>query len=763
MRRFLAPIAMMMCLAICGLRADAQQTEQKPGLVRMALVPLTLSDKITDTSLHFGFLNHPQVGGTNFNPTLNGITFPDQTVQVQDLFVTGMANDATCVEALSLLSVYLKTNALASPTLPDLSQFDQQMTDTIAKACKQADDAAKVPNVGAFIKAGLKQKCAQAVASCKLDPLNVGNTCAQIEKNCAVLDQSVDTALYPMQRITMGDVRSKTGSSTVANVNDVVFSGQAVPPYPKFPLTLRPLYRAVTVGFGASIDGLLGLSLVTELTKVVVASAKNIGIDSFPVVAMDGLLHGANTTYYRFATDAAQQPPLTIHSEVTGYVAPDTFWDPVAKCHIPDAAGQPAGTLATVTTKEQKIKECLQEDQPVDVAVLKLFDKDDAQRDVVIVNRGPVPTEPTFSFVTVYRKRLNGFPSDAKFFHELWKYAGFAKIRPEPYDTCVTPLADGRDALLVTGKEMVTLLRGETNLITNESQLIAIPLAVNAGAGWEEYQSFHITCGDFNHDKVPDFAVSWAKLPTPDLPQGDFAPFVSIYYGKGNNNFVPGLTVQAQQILEDGDTVQTPIHAEFVALTRCDLNRDGLDDLCVGDQYSYTIKGKKEAYAMYFPIQLNGTVNPDKIQRIRANTRSDYMTTTLRGGVRVIEADQHNNLGFVLGDPTFHRTPVTFYCTEDKKAEPIPDQVPTLPYGMLIGGQVVTENDLSTEQQAVLKAKCNVDNCKTVSNPDQKNTDGDKDGDACDTDDDNDGWLDGVDKCPLVPSPNNAFNQEGCP
>ena len=43
------------------------------------------------------------------------------------------------------------------------------------------------------------------------------------------------------------------------------------------------------------------------------------------------------------------------------------------------------------------------------------------------------------------------------------------------------------------------------------------------------------------------------------------------------------------------------------------------------------------------------------------------------------------------------------------------------------------------------------DNCPNISNADQKNTDGDTQGDACDPDDDNDTKpLYGTDNCPLV-------------
>jgi hypothetical protein len=44
------------------------------------------------------------------------------------------------------------------------------------------------------------------------------------------------------------------------------------------------------------------------------------------------------------------------------------------------------------------------------------------------------------------------------------------------------------------------------------------------------------------------------------------------------------------------------------------------------------------------------------------------------------------------------------------------------------------------------------DNCPSVSNADQKNTDGDSSGDACDSDDDNDGVPDISDAFPLNPN-----------
>lgn len=46
------------------------------------------------------------------------------------------------------------------------------------------------------------------------------------------------------------------------------------------------------------------------------------------------------------------------------------------------------------------------------------------------------------------------------------------------------------------------------------------------------------------------------------------------------------------------------------------------------------------------------------------------------------------------------------------------------------------------------------DNCLDDANEDQLNTDGDAEGDTCDTDDDNDDWFDVDDNCPLMANPN---------
>ena len=53
-----------------------------------------------------------------------------------------------------------------------------------------------------------------------------------------------------------------------------------------------------------------------------------------------------------------------------------------------------------------------------------------------------------------------------------------------------------------------------------------------------------------------------------------------------------------------------------------------------------------------------------------------------------------------------------------------------------------------------------IDNCPTVANPSQDNTDGDSQGNDCDDDDDNDGLLDTADNCSLIANPSQA-NYDG--
>jgi len=67
--------------------------------------------------------------------------------------------------------------------------------------------------------------------------------------------------------------------------------------------------------------------------------------------------------------------------------------------------------------------------------------------------------------------------------------------------------------------------------------------------------------------------------------------------------------------------------------------------------------------------------------------------------------------------------------------------------------------ELSTDADGDGRPNC-VDNCPTVANPGQEDTDGNGLGDACNDAEDADGdeWADGLDNCPAVPNPTQADN-----
>jgi PKD repeat protein len=77
------------------------------------------------------------------------------------------------------------------------------------------------------------------------------------------------------------------------------------------------------------------------------------------------------------------------------------------------------------------------------------------------------------------------------------------------------------------------------------------------------------------------------------------------------------------------------------------------------------------------------------------------------------------------------------------------------PTGETVNVNGCSDSQLDDDNDGIMN---NVDNCTSISNADQTDTDADGFGDVCDDDDDNDGVLDVDDACPLI-----AGNANGCP
>lgn len=109
-------------------------------------------------------------------------------------------------------------------------------------------------------------------------------------------------------------------------------------------------------------------------------------------------------------------------------------------------------------------------------------------------------------------------------------------------------------------------------------------------------------------------------------------------------------------------------------------------------------------------------------------------SVSVSGGTAVIGAFQDNDKGINSGSAYISDSIVT-----DQDRDGIGDACDSCP------------SDPDNDKDGVLAA---ADNCPLIVNADQKDTDGDGLGDACDADDDNDGVPDASDNSPLVPNPN---------
>ncbi len=156
------------------------------------------------------------------------------------------------------------------------------------------------------------------------------------------------------------------------------------------------------------------------------------------------------------------------------------------------------------------------------------------------------------------------------------------------------------------------------------------------------------------------------------------------------------------------------------------------------------------------------TVNPLPIATISTTTP----TTFCAGGSVVLTASAGSSYVWRNGNTTLSTITQTLTataagsytvevtnangCKATSIATPVEVQIPTTWYADLDNDGLGDFNTTKTEcTQPVGYVAISGDNCPSISNPSQTNTDGDAQGDACDTDDDNDGIADANDCAPL--------------
>ncbi|HQQ63603.1 MAG TPA: thrombospondin type 3 repeat-containing protein, partial [Pseudomonadales bacterium] len=179
-----------------------------------------------------------------------------------------------------------------------------------------------------------------------------------------------------------------------------------------------------------------------------------------------------------------------------------------------------------------------------------------------------------------------------------------------------------------------------------------------------------------------------------------------------------------------------------------DTDHDGIGDACDADMDNDGVLNASDA----FPLDPSESADNDHDgigNNADIDDDNDGILDVVDNCVFVASADQTDTDADGLGN----------LCDSDDDNDGVLDYSDKFPLNA--AAAIDYDNDgVPDSWNATCGASCQVnsglklDNCPSVTNADQKDTDGDNAGDACDTDDDNDGVLDTADNCSLISNAN---------
>ncbi|PIR20548.1 MAG: hypothetical protein COV45_05740 [Deltaproteobacteria bacterium CG11_big_fil_rev_8_21_14_0_20_47_16] len=598
---------------------------------------MQLDGDMLDQTKRVDFLNHPLVGNTNFTPTGNEVNLPgDQIISVQDLvpYIGANQTPTTCEE-------YAKyTTAMTTPLFT-------LITDLLVPKVMgiPVGENFEAPDLNKFYQ--------DMLATCK------------------ALDPNTQNALFQKAKINrqpIADIRNVGSGSS-----EVVFSAQEVDPYIEFPSVPGGTFGTV-IGGGEGDD--------TWNDGIVTLSATPINFSATSNYARTTLVLSR-----LLPSKANQKKILQLVGFSPSFLDKSPKTNQVNDCLMvtgKDAQGN--DTYGPKNDPNLLVNGCVGESLSVGIVAPHLFqnanvtlESQNKSKDLVVINRDWMGS--VRGFITTYN-RTDKVPTDTSIFSDIWSFnrsiTNIATGIPEPYDIAVlhdTAGVNPHDGVVITSNAQQAPPAGnslaysiyyyKSGMLANGVPNVAASLAgfvtkpnpqtpnqvVTGGFG-----PYRVYSKDFNKDGCADILLTRAKIVEDAAKPGTMlitmAPYFEQYFRiKDGQGECTGFQVVPNRInIPALDPAQPP---QVSSLAIADFDKDGVDDIMVGDLNTYlSPKTKARENYVYFikgtPTGLVTTLNPQSLPKYRVNTISQDNNNN---GIVDIKADKFGNLAAVIATP----------------------------------------------------------------------------------------------------------------